>query len=104
MTRLEKMQCEYDLTLLRPETLAGINREADRLRAEGLTMNLGTLTQETLSSPAAQQVLRNRGITVITEQRRRGYDETGNPVYETVLVPKKSSSGLSPGTPIQGRL
>ena len=104
MTRLEKMQCEYDLTLLRPETLAGINREADRLRAEGLTMNPGTLTQETLSSPAARRVLRNRGITVITEQRRRGYDETGNPVYETVLVPKKSSSGLSPGTPIQGRL
>lgn len=104
MTRLEKMQCEHDLTLLRPETLASINREVDRLRAEGLTMNLGTLTQETLSSPAAGHVLRNRGITVITEQRRRGYDETGNPVYETVLVPRKSSSGLSPGTPIQGRL
>ena len=104
MTRLEKMQCEYDLTLLRPETLAGINREADRLRAEGLTMNPGTLTQETLSSPAARLVLRNRGISVITEQRRRGYDETGHPVYETVLVPKKSSSGLNPGTPIQGRL
>ena len=104
MTRLEKMQCEYDLTLLRPETLAGINREVDRLRAEGLTMNLGTLTQETLSSPAARRVLRNRGITVITEQRCRGYDGTGNPVYETVLVPKKWSSGLNPGTPIQGRL
>ena len=104
MTRLEKMQCEHDLTLLRPETLASINREVDRLRAEGLTMNLGTLTQDTLSSPVARHVLRNRGITVITEQRRRGYDETGNPVYETVLVPKKSSSGLSPGTPIQGRL
>ena len=97
MTRLEKMQCEYDLTLLRPETLAGINREVDRLRAEGLTMNLGTLTQQTLSSPAARLTLQRRGITVITEQRRRGYDETGTPLYQTVLVPKKSSPAWKNG-------
>lgn len=88
MTRLEKMQCGHDLSLLSPLTRSSIAWEVKRLRSKGIAMSLGTLTQQTLASPAARAALRRRGIEVGTEYRMRGRDQQGNPSYEQMLVPK----------------
>ena len=88
MTRLEKMQCGHDLSLLSRVTQSSIDWEVKRLRRHGIAMSLGTLTQETLASPAARATLRRRGIEVSTEYRMRGRDQQGRPSYEPMLVPK----------------
>ena len=88
MTRLEKMQCGRDPSVLSSATQWAIDWEVKRLCHQGITMSLGTLTQETLASSAARATLRRRGIEVSTEYRKRGRDEQGNPSYEQMLVPK----------------
>ena len=88
MTRLEKMQCGHDLSVLSRVTQSSIDWEVKRLRRQGIAMSLGTLTQETLASPAARATLRRRGIEVSTEYRMRGRDQQGRPSYEPMLVPK----------------
>lgn len=88
MTLLEKMQCEHDITLLSQETQQAIETEVVRLKREGILMNLGTLTQETLKSTAAKKILKHRGVSIITEKRCRGYDKkTANAIFEEILVP-----------------
>ncbi|WP_448218106.1 hypothetical protein [Endozoicomonas sp. 2B-B] len=69
MTLLEKMQYEHDPSLLSPATQQAIEQEVQRLSSEGIQMNLGTLTQETLLSEEARGVLKQRGITVVSEKR-----------------------------------
>ncbi|WOG29126.1 hypothetical protein [Endozoicomonas sp. 8E] len=88
MTLLEKMQFEHDPSLLSPATLQAIEEEVQRLKSEGIRMNTGTLTQETLDSEKAQKVLEDRGITVISEQRRH-FGADGFPKEREMLVPKK---------------
>jgi hypothetical protein len=89
MTTLEKIQFEHDPALLNANILEAINIEVNRLKIEGIKMNLGTLTQYTLMSDEAQKILNKRNIDLITEPRLRGYDDIGNPRYEEVLVPVK---------------
>lgn len=94
MTRLEKMQCGHDLSVLSPLTRSSIDWEVKRLRSKGIAMSLGTLTQQTLASPAARATLRRRGIAVSTEYRMRGRDQQGNPSYEPMLVPKPTDESI----------
>ena len=93
MTRLEKMQCEYDMGVLSKETRQAIAAEVKRLESRGILMNLGTLTQDTLRSELAKKRLKQRGLSVVIEKRLRGYDEMCNPRFEEVLVPKAPAPG-----------
>ena len=88
MTRLEKMQCEYDMGVLSVKTREAIAEEVQRLTSQGILMNLGTLTQETLRSKPAKRKLTMRGMDVVTEKRLRGYDEADNPRFAQMLVPR----------------
>ncbi|WP_422472241.1 hypothetical protein [Endozoicomonas sp. ALB032] len=88
MTLLEKMQYEHDPSLLSPATLQAIEQEVQRLKSEGIQMNLGTLTQKTLTSEQAQKVLEQRGIAVVGEKRHYFTNE-GIPREREMLVPKK---------------
>jgi hypothetical protein len=89
MTHLEKMQIEHDFSLLSQETQDTINLEVARLKTEGIKMSLGTLTQNTLKSDAAKETLKKRGITVTSELRARGFNDSGEQVYHEMLVPIK---------------
>lgn len=91
MTRLEKMQSEYDMGVLSKETRQAIAAEVQRLKSRGIPMNLGTLTQDTLGSDLAKKKLEERGLSVVTEKRLRGYDGMCNPRFEEVLVPKTAA-------------
>lgn len=91
MTRLEKMQSEYDMGVLSKETRQAIAAEVQRLKSRGIPMNLGTLTQDTLRSDLAKKKLEERGLSVITEKRLRGYDGMCNPRFGEVLVPKTTA-------------
>ena len=91
MTRLEKMQCEYDMGLLSKETQQAIATEVQRLKSRGILMNLGTLTQDTLRSEPAKMKLKQRGLSVVIEKHLRGYDEMRKPRFEEVLVPKAAA-------------
>ena len=95
MTRLEKMQCGHDLSVVSPAIQWAIAWEVKRLRSEGIAMSLGTLTQQTLASAAARATLKRRGIEVITEYRMRGRDQQGSPSYEQMLVPKPIDGSIS---------
>ncbi|WP_448218112.1 hypothetical protein [Endozoicomonas sp. 2B-B] len=88
MTLLEKMQFEHDPSLLSPATLQAIEEEVQRLKSEGIRMNTGTLTQETLDSEEAQKVLEDRGIAVVSEKRHY-FAADGFPKEREMLVPKK---------------
>ena len=92
MTRLEKMQCEYDMGVLSKETRQAIAAEVQRLKSRGILMNLGTLTQDALRSELAKKRLKQRGLSVVIEKRLRGYDEMCNPRFEEVLVPKAATA------------
>jgi hypothetical protein len=91
MSLLEKMQIEHDFSLLSQATQEAINLEVVRLKTEGIQMSLGTLTQNTLKSDAAKATLKKRGITVISEQRARGFNNLNEQVYYEMLVPKSGS-------------
>ena len=91
MTRLEKMQCEYDMGVLSKATRQAIAAEVQRLKSRGILMNLGTLTQDTLRSDLAKKKLEERGLSVVIEKRLRGYDGMCNPQFEEVLVPKTAA-------------
>ncbi|WP_422472235.1 hypothetical protein [Endozoicomonas sp. ALB032] len=88
MTLLEKMQFEHDPSLLSPATLQAIEEEVQRLKSEGIRMNTGTLTRETLDSEKAQEVLEDRAIAVVSEQRHY-FGADGFPKERKMLVPKK---------------
>ncbi|WP_448218101.1 hypothetical protein [Endozoicomonas sp. 2B-B] len=88
MTLLEKMQYEHDPSLLSQTTQQAIAQEVQRLKSEGIRMNPGTLTQETLYSEEAQKVLRERGIIVVSEKRPY-FNNDGFPRKRKMLVPKK---------------
>ncbi|WOG29125.1 hypothetical protein [Endozoicomonas sp. 8E] len=88
MTLLEKMQFEHDPSLLSPATQQAIEEEVQRLKSEGIRMNTGTLTQETLDSEEAQKVLEDRGIAVVSEKRHY-FAADGFPKEREMLVPKK---------------
>ena len=92
MTLLEKMQFEHNEQLLSQATRDEIQKEAERLRCQGIPMQLGTLTQTTLKSPAAKRELENRGITVASVVRLRGYKDDGQPREENMLVPVYTGS------------
>ena len=62
MTLLEKMQFEHNQGLLSQATRDEIQKEVERLRWQGIPMQLGTLTQTTLNSPAAKRKLEDEGI------------------------------------------
>ncbi|WP_257265000.1 hypothetical protein [Endozoicomonas sp. ONNA2] len=88
MTLLEKMQYEHDPSLLSPATKQALAQEVQRLKNNGIRMNPGTLTQNTLDSAKAQDVLKRRGIAVVSEKRPYWTD------YDLwkerkILVPKK---------------
>ncbi|WP_257291759.1 hypothetical protein, partial [Endozoicomonas sp. ONNA1] len=84
----EKMQYEHDPSLLSPTTQQSMEQEVQRLKSNGIQMNLGTLTQETLTSEKARQVLKQRGINVVS--RKRSYvTNDGLPGEWEMLVPKK---------------
>ncbi len=88
MTLLEKMQYEHDPSLLSPATQQAIEQEVQRLKSEGIRMNTGTLTQETLFSEKARTVLKQRGIVVVSE--KRPYFTNDDLLKEReILVPKK---------------
>ncbi|WP_422413892.1 hypothetical protein, partial [Endozoicomonas sp. ALB122] len=88
MTLLEKMQYEHDPSLLSQTTQQAMAQEVQRLKSEGIRMNPGTLTQETLYSEEAQKVLRERGIVVVSEKRPY-FNNDGFPRKRKMLVPKK---------------
>ncbi|WOG29122.1 hypothetical protein [Endozoicomonas sp. 8E] len=88
MTLLEKMQYEHDPSLLSPATQQAIEQEVQRLKNEGIRMNPGTLTQETLHSEDAREVLKERGIAVVSEKRRY-FNNNSFPREKEMLVPKK---------------
>ncbi|WP_422410332.1 MULTISPECIES: hypothetical protein [unclassified Endozoicomonas] len=88
MTLLEKMQYEHDPSLLSPATQQAIEQEVQRLKNEGIRMNPGTLIQETLHSEDAREVLKKRGIAVVSEKRRY-FNNNGFPGEKEMLVPKK---------------
>ncbi|WP_422135115.1 hypothetical protein [Endozoicomonas sp. ALD040] len=89
MTLLEKMQFEHDPSLLSPATLQAIEEEVQRLKSEGIRMNHGSLTRETLNSEEAQKVLKDRGIAVISEKRPHFSSDVGFTQEPEILVPKK---------------
>ncbi|WOG29128.1 hypothetical protein [Endozoicomonas sp. 8E] len=88
MTLLEKMQYEHDPSLLSPATQQAIEQEVQRLKSEGIRMNTGTLTQKTLDSEKAREVLRERGINVFSEPRPY-FTNDGFPKERKMLVPEK---------------
>ncbi|WP_252178657.1 hypothetical protein [Endozoicomonas sp. 4G] len=88
MTLLEKMQYEHDPSLLRPATQQALKHEVQQLKNEGIQMNLGTLTQKTLATEAAQKVLKQRGITVVGEKRPYFTNDGDSKSWE-MLIPKK---------------
>ncbi|WP_422135114.1 hypothetical protein [Endozoicomonas sp. ALD040] len=88
MTLLEKMQYEHDPSLLSPATQQAIAQEVQRLKSEGIRMNTGTLTQQTLDSEEAREVLSKRGIAVFSEQRPY-FTNDGFPKERKMLVPEK---------------
>lgn len=89
MTLLEKMQCEHDLTVLSKDTQQAIESEVARLKREGIALSLGTLTQKTLKSTAAQKILSQRGVSVIKQQKQQGYDyKTATAKFVDILVPE----------------
>ena len=94
MTLLEKMQFEHNEQLLSQATRDEIQKEVERLRCQGIPMQLGTLTQTTLKSPAAKRELENRGIRVDSVMRLRGYDNDGSPREEKMLVPVYTGSDV----------
>ena len=87
MTLLEKMQFEHNEGLLSQATRDEIENEVARLRCQGIPMQLGTLTQTTLKSPAAKRALENRGIRVDSVKRQRGCNSDGLPREDEMLVP-----------------
>ena len=95
MTLLEKMQFEHNEQLLSQATRDEIQKEVERLRCQGIPMQLGTLTQTTLKSPAARRELENRGITVASVKRLRGYNDDGRPRKQKMLVPVYQSMTLT---------
>ena len=95
MTRLEKMQCEYDMGVLSKKTREAIAAEVQRLKARGILMNLGTLTQETLRSKPAKRKLTMRGLEVVSEKRLRGYDEADNPRFVKMRVPRNNPDSVA---------
>ena len=104
MSLKEKMQCEHDFSVLSQKTRSAIHREVSRLDSEGITMSLGTLTQQTLKSDAARSALAERGIRVVTHYRRRGFIASGKERLVEVLVPEidpGNSAGNSAGRPYQ---
>ena len=92
MTLLEKMQFEHNEGLLSQATRDEIQKEVERLRCQGIPMQLGTLTQTTLKSPAAKRKLEDRGITVASVKRLRGYEKDGRPREQKMLVPVYTGS------------
>ncbi|WOG29131.1 hypothetical protein [Endozoicomonas sp. 8E] len=102
MTLLEKMQYEHDPSLLSPATQKAIEQEVQRLKSEGIQMNLGTLTQKTLASEKAQKVLKQRGIAVVSEKRPYFTDD-GLPREWKMLVPKKTASPDAQDNAPEGR-
>ncbi|WP_257288505.1 hypothetical protein, partial [Endozoicomonas sp. SESOKO2] len=90
MTLLEKMQYRHDPSLLNPATQQSLEKEVQRLKSEGIRMNPGTLTQTTLASEAAQKVLKQRGIAVVSEMRHHFFFSDNDLLVEReMLVPKK---------------
>ena len=87
MTLLEKMQFEHNEGLLSQATRDEIQKEVERLRCQGIPMQLGTLTQTTLKSPAAKRKLKDNGIEVVSVKRLRGYNSDGRPREQEMLVP-----------------
>ncbi|WP_422410350.1 MULTISPECIES: hypothetical protein [unclassified Endozoicomonas] len=100
MTLLEKMQYEHDPSLLSPATQQAIEREVQRLKSEGIRMNPGTLTQETLTSEEARKVLKERGIAVVSEQHPY-FTRDGLPGKREMLVPKKMAVPDAQSTPAE---
>ncbi|WP_257280638.1 hypothetical protein [Endozoicomonas sp. ISHI1] len=90
MTLLEKMQYEHDPSLMSPTTQQALAKEVQRLKNEGIRMNLGTLTQNTLASEEAQQVLKERGIAVVSHKRPY-FTNDGHPREWEMLVPEKTA-------------
>ncbi|WP_257265001.1 hypothetical protein, partial [Endozoicomonas sp. ONNA2] len=88
MTPLEKMQYRHDPSLLSPATQQALAEEVQRLKSKGIQMNPGTLTQETLATREARKVLKERGITVVSEKRTVCTDN-GKLRKWPMLVPKK---------------
>ncbi|WP_422138780.1 hypothetical protein [Endozoicomonas sp. ALC020] len=95
MTLLEKMQYEHDPSLLSPATQQALKKEIQRLKSEGIRMNLGTLTQKTLASEKARKVLKKRGITVVSEKRPY-FSNEGFPREPEILVPKLNAQQNAP--------
>ncbi len=89
MTLLEKMQCSHDVQCLKDTLRQNLASEAARLKQAGIIMSLGTLTQETLKSPAAQHVLSGRGYDVISQKRKRGFNEAGEQLWVNMFRPCK---------------
>ena len=92
MTLLEKMQCEHNEGLLSQATRDEIQKEVERLRCQGIPMQLGTLTQTTLKSAAAKRKLKDKGINVVPVKRLRGYKSDGRPREQKMLVPVYTGS------------
>ena len=92
MTLLEKMQFEHNEGLLSQATRDEIQKEVERLRCQGIPMQLGTLTQTTLKSAAAKRKLKDKGINVIPVKRLRGYKSDGRPREQKMLVPVYTGS------------
>ncbi|WP_257294204.1 hypothetical protein [Endozoicomonas sp. YOMI1] len=88
MTLFEKMQYEHDPSLMSPATQQALEKEVQRLKSDGIRMNLGTLTQKTLASEKAQQVLKERGIAVVS-LKRPYFTNDGHPREWEMLAPKK---------------
>ncbi len=94
MSLLEKMQCEYDMSLMRSTTHAAIDAEVERLIREGITLNTGCLSQETLKSLPARKTLLKLGIHVHEETRDRYCkDFHGTSVMSSVLQCRFADSG-----------
>ncbi|WP_422467348.1 hypothetical protein [Endozoicomonas sp. ALC013] len=88
MTLLEKMQYRHNPSLLSPATQQALEQEVQRLKSQGIRMNPGTLTQETLTSSKAQEVLKERGITVVCEKRPYCTDDDRQ-LEKVMFVPKQ---------------
>ena len=95
MSVLDKLRFEQEFTdCLEPEAKAQVESEVKRLREQGIQPALGTLTQETLKSRAAQKKLRNDyDLDVVEAKRFCGYGQDGRKQYTTIMVP----SGIAPG-------
>ena len=92
MTLLEKMQFEHNEGLLSQAIRDETQKEVERLRCQGIPMQLGTLTQTTLKSPAAKRKLKDKGINVVPVKRLRGYKKDGSPREQKMLVPVYTGS------------